>query len=78
MAIHINEALPVLDIILEQQQAISDRLRMLIETFKTEPEPVEPTLRLMLAPLNEGINEMKETLSPTSNPDGSSASRNGS
>jgi hypothetical protein len=78
MAIHINEVLPVLDTILEQQQAISDRLRKLIETFKSEPEPVEPTLRLMLRPLNEGMTEMKETLSPNSSPADSSASPSGS
>lgn len=75
MAIHINEVLPVLDTILEQQRAISDRLRKLIETFKREPEPVEPTLRLMLNPLNEGMSEMKQALSPNSNPAGSSVSQ---
>ena len=73
MAIHINEVLPVLDTILGQQRAISDRLRKLIETFKREPEPVEPTLRLMLRPLNDGMSEIKNTLSTTSNPEGSSA-----
>ena len=78
MAIHINEAFPVLDTILEQQRAISDRLRKLVETFKKEPEPIEPTLRLMLKPLDEGMGEMKETLSPTSNLDGSSGNQNGS
>ncbi|WLE28547.1 hypothetical protein DVS74_011825 (plasmid) [Xylella fastidiosa subsp. multiplex] len=66
MVININEALPVLKTIYEQQQAISDRLRKLIETFKSEPEPVEPTLRLMLRPLNEGISEMNQMLLPTS------------
>ncbi|MCC8518287.1 hypothetical protein AB8807_22295 (plasmid) [Xanthomonas campestris pv. olitorii] len=66
MAININEALPVLETIYEQQRAISDRLRKLIETFKSEPEPVEPTLRLMLKPLNEGMDEMHQMLSPTS------------
>jgi hypothetical protein len=78
MAIHINEVFPVLDAILEQQRAISDRLRKLVETFKKEPEPIEPTLRLMLKPLDEGMSEMKETLSPTSNLDGSSGNPNGS
>lgn len=71
MAIHIKEAFPVLDTILEQQRAISDRLRKLVETFKREPEPIAPTLRLMLKPLDEGMSEMKETLSPTSNLDDS-------
>ena len=66
MAININEVLPVLETIYEQQRAISDRLRKLIETFKREPEPVEPTLRLMLKPLNEGMDEMHQMLSPTS------------
>ncbi|WP_321959539.1 hypothetical protein [Burkholderia cenocepacia] len=66
MAININEALPVLATIYEQQQAISDRLRKLIDTFKSEPEPVEPTLRLMLSPLNDGMDEMHHMLSPTS------------
>jgi hypothetical protein len=74
MAIHINEALPVLDTIYAQQQAISDRLRKLIETFKSEPEPVEPTLRLMLRPLNEGMDEMHQILSPTSNDSSASPS----
>lgn len=78
MAIHINEVFPVLDTILEQQRAISDRLHKLVETFKKEPEPVEPILRLMLKPLGEGMHEMKETLSPTSNPDDCSANPNGS
>jgi hypothetical protein len=78
MPIHINEVLPVLDTILEQQQAISDRLRKLIETFKREPEPVEPTLRLMLKPLNEGMSEMKEVLSPNSNPTDFSVRQSGS
>ena len=76
MGIHISEVLPVLDTILRQQRDISDRLRKLVETF--EPEPVEPTLRLMLKPLNEGMNEMKQTLLPNSNPGGSSDSQNGS
>ena len=78
MAIHINEVLPVLDTILEQQRAISDRLRKLIETFRREPEPVEPTLRLMLKPLDEGMSEMKQTLSPNLSPADSSASPSGS
>lgn len=78
MAIHINEVFPVLDTILEQQRAISDRLRKLVETFKKEPEPIEPILRLMLKPLDEGMSEMNETLSPTWNLDGSSGNPNGS
>ncbi|CAH2902550.1 MAG: hypothetical protein PPHEMADM_4762 [uncultured Paraburkholderia sp.] len=73
MAININEALPVLETIYEQQQAISDRLRKLIETF-SEPEPVEPTLRLMLSPLNEGMDEMHQMLSPTSHDSSASPS----
>jgi hypothetical protein len=66
MGIHINEALPVLDTILQQQQDISNKLNSLIETFKREPEPVEPTLRFMLRPLNERMDEMKQTLLPSS------------
>ena len=66
MAININEALTVLETIYEQQRAISDRLRKLIEAFKREPEPVEPTLRLMLKQLNEGMDEIHQMLSPTS------------
>ena len=76
MAVHINEVLPVLDTILEQQRSISDRLQKLIETFKREPEPVEPTLRLMLRPLSEGMSELKETLSSNSSPDASSETLN--
>jgi len=66
MGIHINEALSVLDTILQQQQNISTKLNSLIETFKREPEPVEPTLRSMLLPLNERMDEMKQTLLPSS------------
>ena len=78
MTTHINEVLPVLDTILQQQQTISDRLRKLIETFKREPEPVEPTLRLMLKPLDEGMSELKQTLSPNSSRDGSPENHNAS
>lgn len=67
MKIDINEALPLLETILEQQRTISDRLQKLIETFRSEPEPIEPTLRLMLKPLNESMTDMKETLSQSSN-----------
>jgi hypothetical protein len=65
MGVNINEVLPALAQILEQQVAISDKLLKLIETFKKEPEPVEPTLRLMLTPLNDGIDVMQETLMQT-------------
>lgn len=75
MAINISEALPVLETIYEQQLAISDRLRKLSETFKSEPEPVEPTLRLMLKSLNEGMEEMHQMLSQTLSPGDFSASR---
>jgi hypothetical protein len=78
MPIHINEVFPVLDSICAQQTDICDRLRKLIETFKKEPEPVEPTLRAMLAPLREGIDEMSETLFQTSNPDDCSENPSGS
>ncbi|KNH09808.1 hypothetical protein BRCH_04453c [Candidatus Burkholderia brachyanthoides] len=64
----------MLETISEQQLAISDRLHKLIETFKSEPEPVEPTLRLMLSPLDEGMSEMKQMLSPNSGPADSSDS----
>lgn len=67
MGVNINEVLPALVQILEQQGAISDRLQKLVETFKKEPEPVEPTLRLMLTPLNDGIDEMHGTLTQTKN-----------
>jgi hypothetical protein len=66
MSIHINEALPVLDTILKQQQDISDKLNALIQTFKREPEPVELVLRSMLQPLNEHLDEMKQALLPNS------------
>ncbi|MEB0222085.1 hypothetical protein [Pseudomonas sp. AB12(2023)] len=62
MPISINEALPVLDKILEQQVAISDRLQKLIETFKKEPEPIEPTLRSLLKPLNDGMETLEESM----------------
>jgi hypothetical protein len=65
MGVNINEVLPALAQILEQQVAISDKLLKLIETFKKEPEPVEPTLRLLLTPLNDGIDVMQETLTQT-------------
>ncbi|MDQ0655166.1 hypothetical protein [Pseudomonas cedrina] len=65
MGVNINEVLPALAQILDQQVAISDKLLKLIETFKKEPEPVEPTLRLLLTPLNDGIDVMQETLMQT-------------
>lgn len=64
MAIHIDEVLSVLAQISTQQRTCSERLQKLIETFKRAPEPVEPTLRLMLKPLREGMDEMKEVLHP--------------
>lgn len=57
--IHINEVLPVLETIYEQQQAISERLAKLIETLKMPSEPVEPVLRSMLRPLGDGLDEMR-------------------
>jgi len=68
MAIHIDEVFPVLAQISTQQRRCSERLQKLIDTFKRAPEPVEPTLRLMLKPLREGMEEMKETLHPNRNP----------
>ncbi|MNE96774.1 hypothetical protein D3C77_355800 [compost metagenome] len=65
MSLNISEVLPALALIFEQQVAISDRLQKLVETFKKEPEPVEPTLRSLLTPLNEGIDVMQETLTQT-------------
>lgn len=68
MAIHINEVLPLLDRISAQQNAISERLAKLITIFKPVPVPVEPTLRSMLMPLREGMDDIEETLQSTSNP----------
>ncbi|NWC89950.1 hypothetical protein [Pseudomonas reactans] len=65
MGLNINEVLPALVQISEQQLAISDRLLKLIETFKKEPEPVEPTLRSLLMPLSDGIDVMQDTLTKT-------------
>ena len=62
MSIHINEVLPLLETILRQQRDISHRLGKLIEIFKHEPEPVEPTLRSMLKPLRESMDDMREAL----------------
>ena len=67
MAIHISEVSPVLDRISKQQQEISERLLKLIAIFKRAPEPVEPTLRSMLAPLRDGLDDMAETLHTNSN-----------
>ena len=64
--------LPLLSTILQQQQTISDKLLEIILTERQEPDPVEPTLRFMLQPLNEGMQEMSSMLSPSSNPDSSS------
>lgn len=67
MSIHINEVLPLLDTISRQQRDISTRLAALIKIFRQEPEPVEPTLRSMLKPLREGMDDMREALvSPNS------------
>ncbi|KIZ49166.1 hypothetical protein UM91_18375 [Pseudomonas oryzihabitans] len=63
---NISEALPLLETILSQQDEISEKLDELILTFRKEPEPVEPTLRFLLQPLNEGIDSMSETLSKSS------------
>lgn len=62
MSIHINEVLPLLETISRQQKDISARLAKLIEIFRREPEPVEPTLRSMLKPLREGMDDMREAL----------------
>lgn len=62
MSIHINEVLPLLEMISRQQQDISARLAKLIGIFRQEPEPVEPTLRSMLKPLREGMDDMREAL----------------
>jgi hypothetical protein len=47
---------------LQQQQVISDKLQEIILTLRHEPEPVEPQLRFMLQPLNEGIEQMNKQL----------------
>ncbi|OSO70479.1 hypothetical protein BV367_00611 [Pseudomonas syringae pv. actinidiae] len=57
---HMKEALPLLETILQQQEAISDKLQEIILTLRHEPEPVEPQLRFMLQPLSEGIETMKK------------------
>ncbi|PHN37181.1 hypothetical protein BKM25_23080 [Pseudomonas avellanae] len=64
---NMKEVLPLLENILQQQQVISDKLLELTLTLRHEPEPVEPQLRFMLQPLNEGLQQMSVTLSPTSN-----------
>ncbi len=64
MAIHIDEVFPLLAQISTQQRMCSERLQKLIDTFNRAPEPVEPTLRLMLKPLREGMDDMKEVLRP--------------
>lgn len=66
--IHLDELLPVLEKISTQQQAISGRLQKLIITFRHKPEPVELTLRILLKPLREGIDNIAEILQSTSNP----------
>jgi ferritin len=60
--------LPLLSTILQQQQTISDKLLEIILTLRQEQDPVEPTLRFMLQPLKEGMQEMSSMLSPSSNP----------
>ncbi|GGM25760.1 hypothetical protein GCM10009425_40610 [Pseudomonas asuensis] len=67
MTININEVFPLLETIYGQQQTISDKLQELTETFKSVPEPVEPQLRALLAPISEGIAQMNQTLLTTSN-----------
>lgn len=62
-----EEVLPLLESILQQQQVISDKLLELTLTLRHEPEPVEPQLRFMLQPLTEELQQMSETLLPTSN-----------
>ncbi|KPW57145.1 hypothetical protein JJD66_16360 [Pseudomonas sp. MF6751] len=62
-----KEVLPLLESILQQQQVISDKLLELTLTLRHEPEPVEPQLRFMLQPLTEELQQMSETLLPTSN-----------
>ncbi len=59
---NMKEALPLLETILQQQQVISDKLQEIILTLRHEPEPVEPQLRFMLQPLNEGIEQMSKQL----------------
>lgn len=66
--IHLDELLPVLERISTQQQAISERLQKLITIFRQKPEPVELTLRILLKPLREGIDNIAEILQSTSNP----------
>lgn len=66
MTIHISEVSPVLDKIFKQQNEISERLQTLIAIFKRAPEPVEPTLRSMLAPLRNGLDDMADTLNTSS------------
>lgn len=62
MTIRISEILPMLDTILQQQGDISIKLGQLIETFQRSPEPVEPALRELLAPLCRATEELKDAL----------------
>nr|WP_223964840.1 hypothetical protein [Burkholderia diffusa] len=78
MSININEALPALETISEQQEIILGKLQTLVETFKREPGPVEPTLRSMLSPLSDGMDQMHTMLSQTSNLDDSPVNLSGS
>ncbi|SOS30040.1 hypothetical protein PL963_P100057 (plasmid) [Pseudomonas cerasi] len=64
-----KEVLPLLENILQQQQVISDKLLELTLILRHEPEPVEPQLRFMLQPLSEELQQMSETLSPSSKSD---------
>lgn len=68
MTIHISEVFPVLEKISVQQQTISALLERLIIIFRNVPEPVEPTLRSMLTPLRDSMDDIEETLQSTSNP----------
>jgi hypothetical protein len=68
VTIHINEVFPVLEKISEQQKTISALLGKLIIIFSHAPKPVEPTLRSMLMPLRDCMDDIEETLQSTSNP----------
>ncbi len=62
MELKLSDVLPLLQTISKQQTTISERLHDLIQTFKVEPEPVEPTLRVLLKPMKDGMTDMEATL----------------
>lgn len=74
MTLKLADALPLLRLISRQQTTICERLESLVVTLKHEPEPVEPTLRVLLRPLRTGLSEAKETLTHQASPEASDTS----